>query len=173
VRNQLEWRVPGTVSTGQYRIVLMAGAVTAELGQISVTAPEHRFDPPTLGTPVHQILGFAQLAGYTLSATELKPGGSLALSVVWQSLADTTTAYRVFVHLRGANGLPITQSDQAPDNWQRPTTGWVPGEYVLDPHTLLLPPDAPSGVYTLVVGLYNPADGARVGEVALTTITVP
>ena len=43
----------------------------------------------------------------------------------------------------------------------------------VDTHSLTLPPDAPSGAYALVVGMYNPADGSRLGEVPLTTITVP
>jgi hypothetical protein len=49
----------------------------------------------------------------------------------------------------------------------------VPGEFIIDPHTLTLPADAASGTYSLVVGLYKPSDGTRLGEIRLTTIKVP
>ena len=173
VRDQLDWRVPGTTAGGSYQVVLQDGPVTTVLGEIKVSAPKHQFAPPALATPLDQRLGFAQLAGFTLSSTSLKPGDSLSLSVVWQSIEDTPVSYRVFVHLRGANDLPITQSDNVPADWQRPTSGWVPGEFVVDNHNLVLPPDASGGAYTLVVGLYNPADGSRLGEITLATITVP
>ena len=173
VRDQLDWRMPGTTPSGSYQVVVQDGPVTAVLGEIKVTAPAHQFTPPALTTHVDQRLGFARLAGYTLSAISLKPGESLSLAVVWQSIEDTSVSYRVFVHLRGANDQPITQSDNVPVDWQRPTSGWVPGEYILDVHTLSLPPDAPTGAYTLVVGLYNPADGSRLGEVTLANISVP
>jgi len=138
-----------------------------------VSAPEHQFERPAVATPVDQILGFARLAGYSLSASNAKPGDTLSLSVVWQAMADTAVSYRVFVHLRGANGLPVAQSDTVPAQWQRPTSGWVPGEFIVDPHTLTLPTDAASGTYSLVVGLYKPSDESRLGEIMLTTVKVP
>ena len=147
--------------------------MTADLGQIQVTSPPHLFNLPAAQTPFDQQLGFARLAGYTLSATHARPGDTLTVELVWQALADTPDADRVFVHLRGPNGLPITQSDSAPANWQRPTSGWVPGEYIVDAHSLSVPANAPSQTYDLVVGLYNPATGARVGEVSLGPVTIP
>ena len=41
------------------------------------------------------------------------------------------------------------------------TTQWQAGEYVKDSYTLLIPPDAPPGPYTLYVGIYNAANDVR------------
>ena len=71
----------------------------------------------------------------------------------------------------------MAQSDGIPANWTRPTTGWLPGEYITDAHTLTIPPDAPAGDYILYAGLYVP-DGERVttpdgsDAILLTTIQV-
>ena len=71
----------------------------------------------------------------------------------------------------------VAQSDGVPAGWSRPTTGWTPGEYITDVHTLSIPPDAPEGDYTLSTGLYLPG-GARLtapdgsDAIRLTTIQV-
>jgi hypothetical protein len=173
VRDQIAWRIPSTAAGGRYEVVIHSSQGSADLGHIQVTAPPHLFARPAAATTLDQTIGFAQLAGFTLSSNHARPGGTLTVELVWQSLADTTDADRVFVHLRGPNGLPITQSDSAPADWQRPTSGWVPGEYILDRHSLGVPANAPSQTYDLVVGLYNPATGARVGEVSLGPVTIP
>jgi hypothetical protein len=49
--------------------------------------------------------------------------------------------------------------DGQPAAGARPTTGWVPGEYVTDRHELVIPADLPPGEYVVEVGLYDA--GAR------------
>jgi hypothetical protein len=71
-------------------------------------------------------------------------------------------SYAVFIHLADDAGRVWAQSDSVPVNWTRPTTGWVPGEYVADTHALTLPDDLPPGEYRLWVGLYDPQTGNRV-----------
>jgi hypothetical protein len=51
-----------------------------------------------------------------------------------------------------------------PAGWTRPTTGWLPGEVIVDTHTLAIPPDAPAGTYTLQSGLYDPDTGVRLAD---------
>jgi hypothetical protein len=74
----------------------------------------------------------------------------------------------VFVHLQSADGAIAAQSDGVPADWTRRTTGWLPGEYVLDARTLHLPPDLAPGEYSLFAGLYRPDTGER-----LTTAVFP
>jgi hypothetical protein len=82
------------------------------------------------------------------------------------------------LHLLGPQGQIVSQSDGIPAGWSRPTTGWVAGEYIIDEHTLAIPPDGPVGAYTLVTGLYDPGSGTRLigpdgtDAVALTTMIV-
>ncbi len=48
-----------------------------------------------------------------------------------------------------------------PADWQRPTTGWLPGEVIIDSHVLMLPDPLPEGPLSLRVGLYDPDTGLR------------
>ena len=64
------------------------------------------------------------------------------------------TSYRVFVHLVGAEGQVLAQSDGEPAGWTRPTTGWAVGEVVVDERVIALPGDAAPGEYEIHVGLY-------------------
>jgi hypothetical protein len=76
-------------------------------------------------------------------------------------------SYRVFVHLLDVDGNLVTQSDAVPDYWLRPTTGWVPGEYIRDRHALTIPPGAPAPPYTLRLGWYDAVTRQRLGETSL------
>jgi hypothetical protein len=42
-----------------------------------------------------------------------------------------------------------------------PTTTWLPGEILTDPHTLSLPGELPSRDYRLITGMYDPTTGRR------------
>jgi hypothetical protein len=63
--------------------------------------------------------------------------------------------FTVFVHLLGLDGQAVSGHDGEPVDGTRPTTGWVPGEYLADPHDLPIPADLPPGGYVVEVGLYD------------------
>ncbi|MEW5987543.1 MAG: 6-pyruvoyl-tetrahydropterin synthase-related protein [Chloroflexota bacterium] len=173
VRDQLNVRLPAALVSGRYQAqVEVDGRAIASLGFLQVDAPERVFSRPPVATRVDVQWAFARLTGYTLSAPAAQPGQSVNLDLLWQAAAETETNYRVFVHLRDANGLTITQADGEPVHWTRPTGGWLPGEYILDSYTLTIPSELAAGVYDLFVGLYNPADGRRLGEARLAGLEV-
>ena len=99
------------------------------------------------------------------------------MTLVWRAEAEMETSYRVFLHLVGPDGKLVAQSDGEPANWTRPTTGWLPGEVVLDERVLYVPADAPPGEYVLRCGLYDLATGERLttadGDDALHLTTLP
>lgn len=72
------------------------------------------------------------------------------------------TAYTVFVHLLGADGQIVAQSDAQPAGGARPTTGWLKGEYVVDQHMLTFNRPDYRGPASLAVGFYDQATGERV-----------
>ncbi|MCS7003009.1 MAG: hypothetical protein NZ518_09190, partial [Dehalococcoidia bacterium] len=74
---------------------------------------------------------------------------------------DVTDDLAVFVHLVDADGRPLAQHDSRPANGDAPTAGWTPGEFIQDPHRLVVPPETPPGTYRVIVGLYAPHTGAR------------
>lgn len=171
VRGQYLLRLPAGLESGRYRLAL-AGEIV--VGQIEVIAPARRFDPPPLETAVNADF-FADerplitLAGYTLQPIT---NNQLPITLVWQAQGETAVSYRVFVHLVDAAGQIVAQSDGEPANWARPTSGWAPGEYVTDAHTLTLPADPPANL-TLRVGLYDPATGARLQSETADFVPIP
>lgn len=100
------------------------------------------------------------LVGADLPANA-RPGASLPVRLVWQARMGSSSPYRVTVQLLDAAGRPVAQHDGEPADGRRPTTGWLPGEYVVDEHALALPADLTPGAYTLIAALYDPATLAR------------
>ena len=164
LRGQHVVRLPAGLPSGRYHFHLE----DFPLGEIAVTAPQRQFTPPPVaqsidapfttpdGAPVAALVGLA--ADPPCSPAPLLP---CAVPLVWRAEAETATGYHVFIHLVDEAGNIVTQADGVPGEWTRPTTGWLPGEYVMDTHTLNLPAELPPGPLTLRVGLYDPATGAR------------
>ena len=173
---QHAFRLPVALESGDYLWTLewcVEEACEEEmvaLGNLTVNAPERIFAPPPLDIETNtQFDGITTLLGVNgihPSSLILHP----SLTLVWQANTETTTSYRVFVHLVDENGQIVAQSDGEPAGWTRPTTGWLPGEIVLDEHTLSLENVEP-GSYQLTFGLYDPETGVRLetsaGETAV------
>lgn len=110
--------------------------------------------------------GEAELIGYDLSTSTLRPGKTLTVSAWWQALGPLPVDYTVFVHLLGAprpdTGSPIwAQHDAQPCLRSYATTRWAANEIIWDDYRLNLPPDLPPGTYTLTIGMYDLATGER------------
>jgi hypothetical protein len=118
------------------------------IGQVSVVAPARTFTPPPVDVEIDARLGDVA----TLVGVNLQP----SIALIWRAETEMDISYRVFLHLIGPDGALIAQSDGIPAGWRRPTTGWAPGEYVVDEHALVVPPDTPAGEYQLVAGMYVP-----------------
>lgn len=159
--------VPAGTYTLRLDLVNAAGEALpafTDLGSLVVTAPPRSFAPPAPANPLFATLGDTiTLVGYDLDAAAFAPGAPLALTLYWQSVRVTTVSYTVFVQLLH-NGRVVAQQDQIPLAGSRPTTGWLPGEYLADSYTLLAPADAPPGTYELIVGLYEAETGERLRD---------
>jgi hypothetical protein len=155
MRTQHLIRLPGALESGSYRLILQEQVPLAEL---DITAPDRIFAPPGSSTVVEIPFGEElQLTGYTIS----RDGDQLNVELIWQALEEISTAYNVFVHLVDEQGTIVAQADGEPVNWTRPTTGWSPGEYLVDAHILTLPPESDLDGLHLRVGLYDLANGQR------------
>ncbi len=173
VRDQINWRIPPALASGAYAITAgIAETETISLGSLTVVAPARTFTPPAVAVEVNAAFGFARLDGFTLSSASAAPGETVVLDLLWQAVEETETSYRVFTHVRDAIGSVRAQSDSVPAEWTRPTTGWLPGEFILDRHALSIPSDLPAGKYELFVGLCDAATGERIGEVLIAEIQV-
>lgn len=109
--------------------------------------------------------GGIQLDGFRVSdgksAVGVEPGESLPLTLIWHTEQQPATAYTVFTHLVGPDGMVWGQWDNPPVWGTYPTSEWGTGETVFDQYLIPVKEDAPSGMYHLLVGLYDPATGVR------------
>ena len=170
-RGQQPLRLPARLASGEHRWQLqlcrVAGAdcqpagMTADLGMVTIKAPTRLWTAPEMTAVAAPVLGnLAKLVGGNWPAT-LSLGEALPVELIWRAEAETAVSYAVFLHLLGPNGQLIAQHDGEPAYWSRPTTGWLPGEFIPDGRILPLPPDLPAGTYTLMAGLYDPETGQR------------
>jgi len=132
----------------------------ARLGVIKLPPPVAAdFDPPW-PSGAHFDNRF-RLLGYEIPQTGVRPGSNLIITLYWEALSPDGRDYTVFVHLLNEAGELVAQSDGPPRGGTYPTSLWSDGEQIPDERAILLPPGTPPGRYTLLVGLYDPAGGAR------------
>ncbi len=109
---------------------------------------------------------YIQLNGYDLST--LQTGHPLTITFHWEATGTPSQPYTIFVHLLDSTGNPIIDAngtqmtgDAPPLNNNYPTNLWQASDTLLDPHTLHLPADLPTGSYQIAIGLYDPLTGVR------------
>ncbi|MGC9357930.1 MAG: ArnT family glycosyltransferase [Anaerolineae bacterium] len=158
----------GTVESGTYTLELTVAGVEGSLtlGEVKVTGEDRIFDPPLIEHPITAQFGDAiELLGYDLfneaqdrpDVETYRAGETLSLRLYWRAHSQIEGDYKVFVHIIGNRGQIWAQDDAVPAQWQRPTTGWVEGEIVMDEHIIALPPEMPPERYTIFIGMYDPA----------------
>lgn len=105
-----------------------------------------------LVTPIH--VPFEN--GLTLTGYHLDPGLNKPVLLQWLTTQPQETDYTIFLHLLDSRGNLVAQHDGYP-NWffPRPTSQWPVNQPLMDRQPLQLPPDLPTGRYTLHLGLYD------------------
>ncbi len=91
------------------------------------------------------------LSGAVLEQRSLRPGGLLGITFRWRATEAIDQRYVVFVHLIGPDGNLVAQDDRQP---HLPTTEWVVGMSIVDPHQLAVPSGAPVGRFEIRTGMY-------------------
>ena len=71
----------------------------------------------------------------------------------------------MFSHLLDGNSRLWGQQDNQPQRGQAPTTSWVKGEIIVDEYHIPVDESAPSGLYWIEVGMYDPTNGQRVAVI--------
>lgn len=159
--------IPAAASPGAYTLKVglrdradgkTVGGATV-IGEVQVSGLSRVFTPPAVGMPVGaRFATYAELYGADVSATTLSPGDSLQITLHWLAKDVMLTSYTTFVHLIDPENRIWAQQDSIPQGGARPTTGWLPGEYIADTYTLHIKPGTPSGEYWIEVGLYDAGD---------------
>ncbi len=97
--------------------------------------------------------------GMRLRQFQIDPD-KMRVDLWWSADKVLDKDYSVSVFVLDANGQLVAQKDDFPFINQRPTTGWLAGEVVYDPHSLE-PNTLPPGKYTVAVKLYTYYDGQQ------------
>ncbi|RLT52786.1 MAG: hypothetical protein DWI68_01670, partial [Chloroflexi bacterium] len=175
-------QLPADIPAGEHAWQIISTATTITLTDtLRVELPERRYAPSATASRTSFRFGpDVELAGFALQPAQPGAASQLQLELDWHALNTPAQDLGVFVHVVAPDGTIIAQHDAVPANWARPTTGWLPGEYVSDLHELQLPANA-SGSYQVLVGLIDrateqrlPASGgpADADRARLTTFTV-
>ncbi len=146
---------------------------------VYATGPVHLGGP----APVAARFGSAiHLTGYSLDRADVRPGGTLRLTLTWRTDRQIAQRLKVFVHVLGSEGQLIAQRDSEPLAGTLPTTAWPLDREIHDRLAVILPDDLAAGLLTLRVGLYDPETGQRLpvhtalgvtaDSLALTTLVV-
>ena len=142
----------------------------------TITVEAHRtFTLPQGIEPLAVPFGghFATLEGYRWTPTPPAANRPLTLTLYWRAGQTGDRPYSVFVHILAQDGRIVAQADAWPQQGDHPTTAWVEGEVIADPHPL---DPLPPGRYSIAVGLYD-ADGRRLatpqGDEARWTFDLP
>jgi hypothetical protein len=123
-----------------------------------------RYDFPTSGAPIINLLvqfGDAiVLTGYTTPPTIIR-GGTLPVTLQWQTRETLSENYTVFVHVLGPDGKVVAQMDTQPVGGTRPTKTWQVGETISDNIGVTIPKELSEGRYIVEVGMYLLRTGQR------------
>ena len=150
------------------------GVYTSDVQQLGACSLARTFTPPTAPLASFTVTdGQIELRGLALGTAQ--SGAALPVVLYWQTPAAIEGSYTVFTQLFAPDGQMAAQQDNLPVGGLAPTNTWTPGQPVRDAYKLAMPPDAPPGLYTLHVGLYDttgrqPAtlrDGATADHVSI------
>jgi 4-amino-4-deoxy-L-arabinose transferase-like glycosyltransferase len=162
-RGQATFRLPIEAGPGPARVAIQLeddkGQIlgpAVDLGSIDVVVTNRVFTSPQPAALRQANFGDRiLLVGADLDPQPVGPGQVLRVILYWQALADMDVPYTAFVHLLSPEGQVLIGDDGEPVGGMRPTIGWVPGEFITDPHDLAIPPEMPPGEYVVEVGLYD------------------
>lgn len=156
-------RIPADAAASTAVIAVVWDDLFVEIGTVDIAAEARLFAPPLISEPLAVQFGqTARLVGYDLPVEQVTAGDTVPLTLYWESLAEgDPVSYTVFAHVLAEDGRLIGQHDAPPINGTRPTTGWVVGEYLIDPHPMTFREPDYVGAASIEVGLYDPKSGTR------------
>jgi hypothetical protein len=152
-------RVFVRTADGSERLPVTEDGVTIPTDQIPplpvVIHPRPR--PRTIDEfPTPPLFGDAiTLLGRDLAQEQMAAGDWLRFSLVWQTEQPLDQELTVFTQLIGPTGEVWGQRDNQPGGGWYGIPLWLPGQPVVDDYAFQVHPDAPPGLYRLIVGLYH------------------
>jgi hypothetical protein len=165
-------RIPPDLDSGEFDVTLTLLDADSQraiesplaLGRLSVSGRPHYFELPTPEYALIADIGSSiRLLGFDLKNVNATRGGQIEIVLYWQALDTVDRDYKVFVHLYRPTipGGLSGQHDSPPGNGAFPTSSWLPGEVVTDPHLVPIEQNTDAGLSQIGVGLYLSSTGER------------
>jgi hypothetical protein len=102
-----------------------------------------------------------ELLGYSVDKSKAKAGGALQLTLYLRTEQRMDRVYKVFTHLLDSDQNMWGQKDEIAWGWFHPTTDWLPGEVIVQEFEIPVSAEAPTGAFTIEVGMYDSETGKR------------
>lgn len=150
----------------QFRPPFVAGKYALQISDATSSPflmfkPQKRqFEIGPLTNPVEaNFADYLTLLGYEVPQRTVSPGGAIPITLHWQARRTIGADLIFFIHLIGPDGQRWGNQERLTRDLYS-TILWVPQEIVSDSFSLQVAPDAPTGEYQLLVGVYLPVGEA-------------
>jgi hypothetical protein len=156
------------LSAFQRRGIVYAGVITLGLAVMLLREGVMWRNTPPGEAPAQNVARYRlddsfQLLGYDINNTAFFAGETLHLTLYWFPAQPSDINYSSFVHVAKPDTPPVAQADKLHPGESAIREWWYPTGYIWDEYQIMLPPDMPSGEYTLFVGFYT-CEGLPAGE---------
>jgi hypothetical protein len=161
----------GLYAPDTYRLGITDGATGAglgdayPLGEIAVQ-PAAPVGANTLPNPgLYNFENRIKLLGYDYDQRVVPPGEPVKLTLFLEAMRHQPGDYEVEVRVLNENGDVVAEHRARPLGGQRPTTGWLPDEVVVDQISLAPVPSQAGQTLTIVLALVDAETGRRLNRV--------
>jgi len=96
-----------------------------------------------------------RVRSYALEQELVRAGGTVGLTVEWETVGPIALDWRQVTFLRDGSGQIVDQTERSLSGGSGGTSTWKPGRWVFRSSGLPIPAKAPPGEYTVGVGLYD------------------
>jgi len=170
----------GVANLSQGRdLALSSGGATVSIGKLTVEPAQGPLPPQSaLDSALANFNSEIALMGATVRVGSqsaratwkqplaARPGQDIEIWLDWRALKQSTTSYKVFVHLIQNDQLAAPPADYyTPLGGAFPTHLWIPvwveGQAVSDPYRLTIPLTLSPGDYAVEIGLYELTSARR------------
>jgi hypothetical protein len=162
VRQNATLQVPGDAG-GEYELhAVLPNTQAIGLGDVRVQSFTRVTKAQGISHPQTARAGDSiTFLGYDVSATSVRAGETLRLTLYWRADKSMSHSYKVFTHVIDEDNQIFGQQDSIPAEGLRPTTGWAPGEVIADRYALILSDALPPGQYAIEIGFYDETTDER------------
>lgn len=145
----------GSAVAGPFPVDIPCDANNREARDLSLAIQNLRFVPEAAQYSAQATFGETFELLDVSAPAAVQPGDTITLHFTWRAALQPKEDFTLFIHLLDANGQLVVGNDGVPARGNHPTARWQVGQINRFNVPLNIPPDTPSGLYSLSVGWYS------------------